>query len=220
VDRRQLEIGSMRTRKGSFVAIVGPDGVGKTTLANRLLDLAPQPTGYVHFRPRILDSLPSRPGSLTVVSPDKHPPKNRLLGWLRLIASVPRFWLGYLTKIKPLLKKGGTVVADRWVYGYVAQPEALRFFGPESLARLAIRIMPRPDLVINLAAPPEVIASRKAELSVEEITAELSLWESLPVKPLRTLDASLPPEDLAVRALSELDSIAGTQRERARRDGV
>lgn len=201
----------MRSRRGWFIAIVGPDGVGKTTLANRLLDLAPEPTAYVHFRPGILRSLPSRPGNSTVVSPEKHPPKNRFLGWLRLSISIPRFWIGYIARMMPLLNRGGTVVADRWAYGYLAQPEALRFFGPPALARFAIRIVPRPDLVINLAASPELIANRKAELSLPEIIAELELWKRLPVEQLRTLDANLPPEDLAVRAMSELETITRSQ---------
>ena len=197
----------MRLRRGWFVAIVGPDGVGKTTLAAHLLDLAPGPTGYVHFRPRMLQSLPPRPRCSTVVSPDKHPPKNRFLGWLRLSTSIPRFWIGYLTRMRPLLLRGGTVVADRWAYGYVTQPHALRFFGPPGLARFAMRIIPRPDLVINLTAPPDLIANRKGELSEEEISAELELWISLPVQSMTTLDATLPPEDLALRALSELKAI-------------
>jgi thymidylate kinase len=197
----------MQSRRGSFVAIVGPDGVGKTTLANQILDLASGRAGYVHFRPRMFQSLPPRPHSLAVVSPDKHPSKNRFMGWLRLGAAIPRFWVGYLTAIKPLLRTGGIVVADRWAYGYVAQPHALRFFGPPKLARFAIRLIPKPDLVVNLVAPPRLIANRKDELSVEEISAELELWSRLPVPSMTTLDATLPPEELAWRALSELESI-------------
>lgn len=197
----------MRSRRGRFVAIVGPDGVGKTTLAAKLLDLAPEPTGYVHFRPNMLRPLRTRPNGLTVMGPDKHPPENPLLGWLRLVASIPRFWFGYLARIRPVLQRGGTVVADRWAYGYIAQPQALRFFGPPRLARIAVRLIPRPDLVINLCAPPSLIASRKGELSEQEIAVELGLWRSLPVASMCTLDAALPPEDLAERALGELKSI-------------
>lgn len=202
----------MRSQRGWFVAIVGPDGVGKTTLANHLLDLAPEPTGYVHFRPRMFQSLTARPGSLTVVNPDKHPPRRRILGWFRLSVSILRFWIGYLTKVRPLLIRGGAVVADRWAYGYVAQPRALRFFGPPAFARFAMRVIPSPDLVINLTASPELIASRKLELSLEEIVAELELWRRLPVESMTTLDATLNPEDLAARALSEVESITGTRR--------
>jgi thymidylate kinase len=117
-----------------------------------------------------------------------------------------RCWLGYLTTIRPALKRSWLVVGDRWMYGYVVQPDALRFQGPDALARAVLRLLPRPHLIVNLAAPPQVIRERKYELTVAQIEQELLAWSSLGVANLRTLDATRPPRDIADDILGALVS--------------
>lgn len=74
--------------------------------------------------------------------------------------------LGYLVRIRPAVRQGALVMGDRWAYGYLVQPRALKFYGPVWMARLAVRLLPQPEVVVNLVAPAEVIRSRKAELSL------------------------------------------------------
>jgi hypothetical protein len=71
------------------------------------------------------------------------------------------------------------VIGDRWFYGYIGQPFSHRFYGPPALAIRSEPFFPQPDLVIDLKAPTEVIASRKAELSCQEITEELARWSQI-----------------------------------------
>jgi hypothetical protein len=197
-----------RRRQGRFVAIGGPDGVGKTSVARSLLERHHGPTAYVHFRPAAFAALPPVPPATAQPPPTKTPATGpRPLGWARLAASWFRFWLGYLTAVRPALRAGALVVADRWAYGYVAQPQALRFAGPAWLARLAVRLLPQPDLFVNLVAPVDVIRSRKAELSVEEIAAELGLWAAVPAPRGVTLDTSDDPARLADEVLRRLDAL-------------
>ena len=59
------------------------------------------------------------------------------------------------------------------MYGYVAQPNALRFHGPAFLALAIVRLLPRPHLIVNLTAPPQVIRERKQELTLSQIEHEL-----------------------------------------------
>jgi thymidylate kinase len=99
-------------------------------------------------------------------------------------------WIGYLTAIRPTIARGELVVADRWIYGYLVQPQPLRFGGPGWLARLAIMVLPSPDLVVNLSAPVDVIHTRKSELSKNEIRRELEAWRHLPTERLVTIDTS------------------------------
>lgn len=95
------------------------------------------------------------------------------------------------------------------MYGYIVQPYALRFHGPDLLARAVIRLLPRPHLIVNLTAPPDVIRDRKQELTVSQIEQELRAWSSLPVSNCRTFDATWRPADIASEILRTLASCGG-----------
>jgi len=82
----------------------------------------------------------------------------------------------------------------------------LKFHGPEWLARAVVRLLPRPDLIVNLTAPPRVIRERKQELTLSQIEHELRAWSSLRVPNLQTLDATQRPDDIAGEILVALAS--------------
>jgi energy-coupling factor transporter ATP-binding protein EcfA2 len=186
-----------RPRSGVFVVVVGPDGCGKTTLARALVRADRGPTGYFHFRPAGSGHLAVAPDDVDQPQPKTGPGGSVALGWVRIAVAVVRFWYGYLRTVRPALVRDALVVGDRWCYGYLVQPTPLGFHGPTWLARLAVQIMPRPDLVVNLHAPPTVIHGRKQELGVEVIAAELDHWRT--IAPDIRLDASADqsPETLA-----------------------
>jgi thymidylate kinase len=127
-----------------------------------------------------------------------------LLGWVRLLRNLVRFWAGYLVSVRPAVQNGSLVVGDRWAYGYVVQPLALKFYGPPGLARLALRLLPQPDLVINLTAPVETIHARKQELTRGEIEAELKVWAALAARNVKSFDTQSPPKQVVARILQEL----------------
>lgn len=185
-------------QSGRFVVLVGPDGVGKTTVARLLIQRFPGTTGYVYFRPPLKGPLPSRPphGPSPRGVKDK-PQQPVIVGWLRLLKNLIWFWVGYLRVIRPAIRSGALVVGDRWGYGYAGQPGPLRFYGPPVISRLAVRLMPRPHLVANLSAPPSIIIHRKDELSLQQAANELLVWASLPVRQLWTYDATLTPDEVA-----------------------
>ena len=200
-------------RRGAFIVIVGPDGVGKTTLAEGLLRHYGASTGYFHFVPP-LSGLASQPPVTSTPSPkvDANARGAPLLGWIRMARNFLRFWAGYLLSVRPAMRDGRLVVGDRGLYGYLIQPRELRFFGPERFAAWMVRLLPQPDLVINLTNEPDVIAQRKQELPRDRIVAELQAWRQLPVDRLWTIASSELPELTAERVLAELSAASGGSR--------
>ena len=131
--------GTHRRYGGVFIVMVGPDGVGKTTAASTVGELYPGTSRYFHFRP------PASGGLMLLSDLDRDGPpmeKNNdpvwpPLGWARLAVAFVRFWWGYLATVRPALRQGDLVIGDRWAYPYLVQPRAVRFGGPERLARSA-----------------------------------------------------------------------------------
>jgi thymidylate kinase len=183
----------MTRRRGRFIVLVGPDGVGKTSVALRLHDKLD--ARYFHFRPKLGDGWSSpEPGG--VLDKPAHS-AGRMESIARLGLNFARFWIGHLVRVLPELRAGRDVVADRWAYGYLAKPAELRYFGPAWIARLMVAALPHPNLVVCLSAPPEIIVSRKGELSLEEIEADLASWRTLPARHLEIVDATGDPDAVA-----------------------
>lgn len=196
--------------RGRFVVLVGPDGVGKTSVARALLAHHRGPTTYFHFLPPLDGRWEADPDFTSVPRPKAHGGGSMILGWIRLVRNAVRCWVGYLKSVRPALKRGLLIIGDRWMYGYIVQPEAMKFHGPDLLARAVLRLLPRPNLIVNLAAPPHVIRGRKQELTLSQIEKELLAWSSLRVPNFKTLDATQSPQDIAVEILVALASAART----------
>lgn len=183
---RGVLIGSPASR-GAFIVLVGPDGVGKTTVADELMNVwGRQKSRYFHFLPKggIWDQ--PEPGQ---ASRPSRPRFAGVLGWLRLLTNVVRFSYAHVRYVRPLVRSGFLVIGDRWAYGYLLDPGSLGFAGPRGLAHTALSLLPQPHMVAALWAPAEVIQARKPELTTGQIQTQLDLARSLPGN-LRIVDAS------------------------------
>lgn len=197
-----------KTLSGRFVVLVGPDGVGKTAVARALLT-EHRPAAYFHFLPPLRGPLLDSLGPLPAPPPKAAPGGSLVLGWIRLLRNAAKCWMGYLRTVRPALQRSSLVIGDRWLYGYVVQPDALKFGGPEWFARAVMRLLPRPHLVVNLAAPPHVIRERKQELTLSQIEQELLAWSSLRVANFQTVDATRLPREIASEILLALRRAEG-----------
>jgi len=218
------------------VALIGPDGAGKTTISRRLEGMLPRPVKYLYMGVNLDSSNMMLPTSQALraikramgVPPDvagppdsrrvKPPPKNvfkRILvgvkSILRLINQLSEEWFrqGLAWYYQ---RRGDIVLFDRHYFSdYYAYDIANRRGGLPLARRIhgfvLQHIYPRPDLVIYLDAPAEVLYERKGEgtlVTLERRRKEYLQMRDL-VKHFVVVDASQPLDDV-VRAVTEVIS--------------
>jgi thymidylate kinase len=79
------------------------------------------------------------------------------------------FRLGWWTRIRPFVKRGGWVVWERPWWDISIDPTRYRLQGLSGAARVFGGALPVPDLVIVLEAPVDVLLARKREVSEAEL---------------------------------------------------
>jgi thymidylate kinase len=186
------------TTPGFTVALIGPDGAGKTTVARRLQRELPFPVEYlymgvnpdssnyllpttraVHALRRRRGAKPDTAGPRDPSHLEKRPPRGVVLRGLRSARSYARLgnrlaeeWHRALVASRRR-RQGAIVVFDRHFFAdYYAYDVAAQ--GHRSASRrlhgfILSRLYPRPDLVIYLDAPAVVLLERKGEGTLESL---------------------------------------------------
>ena len=180
------------------VALIGPDGAGKTTVARRLDGALPMPVEYVymgvnpdssnHMLPttRLLHALKRARGAPADTAGPRDPalaaraPQgNRIRRALRVVRSFLRLanriaeeWHRQLVARRHV-RRGSIVVFDRHYfadyYAYDIAHTVKRSATRRLHGFLLSRLYPQPDLVIYLDAPPELLLARKGEGTLESL---------------------------------------------------
>jgi hypothetical protein len=113
---------------GLLLAVLGPDGAGKATLAQKIVeDAGPvfRRVARVHFRPRRL-----HPGDPEASSrPHATPSYGFLRSLAKLVLYLADWWLGYLADIRPALARSTLVVCDRAYHDILVDPLRYRYGG-------------------------------------------------------------------------------------------
>ncbi len=189
---------------GLMVAVVGPDGVGKSTfIGNVVRGVAPafRRVYRYHWRPGLLGSI--RAGAKTV-DPHGAGADPKWLSVLRLL------WVGLDYQVARLRlrwqrARSGLVVFDRYYHDILVDPRRYRYGGPPWLARALARLAPKPDALLILHAPPEAVRARKQEVGSEELRRQLKGYLDLAEAAGGcVIDASAKPEVVAMAGISRV----------------
>jgi thymidylate kinase len=192
--------------RGLFVAILGPDGAGKSTLAASI-ESSCQPLFPFSLRQHVRPRLFGRSDA-----PDLAPHSHRSAGFVRSVLKlaflVLDYTLGYWVITRPAVKSGALCIADRYFHDLLVDPVRYRCRPPRWLIDRVVGLMPKPDLVFVLVAPRDVIAQRKDELDAEEIERQTKAYAGFAAtdNTVCLLDASGTPAEIADQARHALAS--------------
>jgi thymidylate kinase len=208
---------------GLVVVLCGADGCGKSTAAEKLIErlgttFSPLKGRHYHWKPPVF-STRRRAARGPVSDPHGQPPRNALVSLLYLKFHWLEFFIGAFTAIRPATFKGGLVLIDRFYYDFFVDPRRYRLRLPQWVVRLGYRLLPKPDLVFLLDAPPEVLQARKQEVPFEETSRQRTVYREL-IQSLpggRIIDAAQPADkvaaDLQKAVLEFLAQRAGQRKE-------
>jgi thymidylate kinase len=181
--------------EGLNVVFLGPDGAGKSSVVDAV---GPALAGAfsrwtcLGFAPPVLRGL-VRPEPRKTDQPHALPARSFLTSLLRAT-----YWIVYYTFRYPVLRlalaRSTLVLNDRDFLDIFVDQKRYRYGGPLWLLRLIWRLTPKPDLIILLDAPADVLQARKQEVSLEETTRQRNAYAAL-VRSLgngRIVDAAQP----------------------------
>jgi thymidylate kinase len=192
-----------RPDTGLEVVFLGPDGAGKSSVvqaARGQLGEAFARTACRRFPPALLSRLLRRPEPPSEKNPHGAPPRS----WLASVVRAVGYWFGYCgpgywVTVRMELARSTLVLHDRHLVDVLVDPLRYLYGGPAWLPRLLFRLVHKPDLVILLDAPAEVLHSRKQEVPFEETGRQREAYLAL-VGSMRNghvVDANRPPEQVS-----------------------
>jgi len=185
--------------QGISVAFLGPDGAGKSsaidTLGPKLSMVFPRRACRA-LAPDLLSIL--RPAKRSTSQPHGLPPRSLAVSLLKLV-----FWFAYHTSSRVTLRialaRCTLVLYDRHFVDILVDQKRYRYGGPVWMLRVLWQLMPKPDLIVLLDAPAEVLQTRKQEVPFEvterQREAYLALVLALPNG--RVVDATASAESVA-----------------------
>jgi thymidylate kinase len=230
VIRRQLVEGSQaKLRRGFTVALVGADGAGKSTVAHRLVDAVELPARYLYMGVNLETSSVVLPTTWLLLTakrlrggrPDMAPHGPTASGpaglagrrgrlgearqAVRITNLIAEEWFRQAIAWRSR-RRGEIVICDRHFYAdYRAHDVVDRTHKPWPIrlhGYLLDRWYPRPDVVIALEAPAEVLLARKGEGTLDSLRRRQQEYRALDGEVARyaSVDATRPVSEVVTAA--------------------
>lgn len=182
---------------GMYVVLSGPDGTGKSSVADGLLRTTKplfRRSYRAHWRPGILP----RPGAVVgreerdATDPHATVARPAPVSVLFLLYYWLDFALGSAVSVLPRRVRTTFVLFERGWWDIAIDPLRYRLDVPEWLVVALGRMLPRPDLIVTLEGDPSVLLARKQEISRDEIVRQSRAWRDLSarVERISFVDAS------------------------------
>lgn len=166
---------------GLEVVLLGPDGAGKSSvihnLESQLIGAFDRATCR-GFAPPVRRLLGTDKRVRRTDQPHALPPRSLLASLVRTGYWLLYHTLGYVS-LRLALARSTLVLNDRHFLDIFVDTRRYRYGGPAWLLRLVWRLMPKPDLVILLDAPAEVLQRRKQEVSLQESRRQRAAYLAL-----------------------------------------
>ncbi len=178
---------------GIFIALIGPDGSGKTTVSEGLrsslieifpamsfdhgrFGITPNLRTILNLVRRFVGKRPLAPEPSGVHAVHDRTPHGKFRAIIYFTYYMIDFILGHWV-IRSAKARGKMILFDRYYYDYFIMGGFKNL--PKVFFKAASAILPKPDLVFFLRNDPEDIHRRKAELTVEKIQQQNKACERI-----------------------------------------
>lgn len=182
-------INNFNLKRGIHIAIIGPDGTGKTTLIEGIKEFV-EPIytefKYIHLRPTFVPAtiqIKKKFNSSTkntIPKPHANKEYSYLKDLLKTFIIYIDYLIGYQFNINPYKRKNFFVCSDRYFYDMLVDPKRFRVKSLSKFTKFVFRkTLRKPDITLLLQADAETVFKRKKDLAFEEIKRQNSEYENL-----------------------------------------
>ncbi|MBK8189615.1 MAG: hypothetical protein IPK79_04115 [Vampirovibrionales bacterium] len=205
--------------KPLVLALLGPDGCGKTALIQALKQRWGAPITYCHLRPRFGKAVQAL-GQAPLEPPHGQAPRSVLSSTLKLAYFACDYLWG-MPRLRRQARRASArarssherpplIIFDRYFHDVIIDPKRYRYAGPPWLASVVSRWIPKPDVMIALNAPPDILRARKQELSPEACASLATAYQGFIAQYPggRSLDATQPIETVCAQTIEILSTLA------------
>ncbi len=168
---------------GLTVVLCGADGCGKSTAARAIVDglcctFSPVKGRHFHWKPPLFTAR-RRAGRGPATDPHGQSVRNPVASLCYFAFHWLEFVVGSHLCFQPAMFRGGLVLVDRYYYDFFVDQRRYRLQVPQWIVRVGYVPLRKPDLVLLLDAPAEVLQGRKREVPLAETERQCRAYRAM-----------------------------------------